>query len=368
MRSGSGRPAGNRRFIPTRVGNASTNDLFDIQAAVHPHACGECSPCTTLMASAIGSSPRVWGMPHVVDDIGNVGRFIPTRVGNAEPQSVAIQSSPVHPHACGECMQAKRFGMDFNGSSPRVWGMPKEKHHALQKHRFIPTRVGNAGTVWRICWNRSVHPHACGECVGFCFRALVRTGSSPRVWGMLRPHGKTRWRRRFIPTRVGNAKGKQLGDANSPVHPHACGECGAGNNKNEMEDGSSPRVWGMHLSGLPAGAIGRFIPTRVGNARTPRPTSTPTSVHPHACGECSVNSRAASVLAGSSPRVWGMQAFGVRVNAGCRFIPTRVGNAFTPAKLVHKIPVHPHACGECTCSGGRTRSPSGSSPRVWGMH
>ncbi len=49
------------RFIPTGVGNTMVQ-ITDAEAdAVHPHGCGEHTPSANALATAAGSSPRVWG-------------------------------------------------------------------------------------------------------------------------------------------------------------------------------------------------------------------------------------------------------------------------------------------------------------------
>ena len=53
-----------------------------------------------------------------------LGRFIPTRVGNADSSPTALIGTA--------------------GSSPRVWGMLTHEWNGQGGIRFIPTRVGNA--------------------------------------------------------------------------------------------------------------------------------------------------------------------------------------------------------------------------------
>ncbi len=111
-------------------------------------------------------------------------RFIPTRVGNTEnPPPIAVLSA-VHPHACGEYADRADCQSASGGSSPRVWGIHLWEHRKLPYDRFIPTRVGNTGIPqkWGIIYK--VHPHACGEYVDFVFNIGVENGSSPRVWGI----------------------------------------------------------------------------------------------------------------------------------------------------------------------------------------
>ena len=202
-------------------------------------------------------------------------------------------------------------------------------------------------------------------------------GSPPRLWG-IRPRPRP-W------------------PACSSVHPHACGEYGGGGG---------------------GGPAGRFTPTPVGNTASalsaPRPIAgspprlwgirigcrsprSPTTVHPHACGEYSPSPSLLFSSFGSPPRLWGIptrkadrealkdgsppRLWGIRKAKGPRFLagrftPTPVGNTFMTAALA--IPmygspprlwgirglnlsqtaldaVHPHACGEYQCRVGAGR-------------
>jgi len=192
------------RFIPTRVGNGSAIYGNVQHQAVHPHACGErCGP-VLVDEQRHGSSPRVWGTDHALIRIGDLGRFIPTRVGNGLRRS-SLQCLPtVHPHACGEREIVSRWVCPHAGSSPRVWGTGGRFAPICSRRRFIPTRVGNGSASRRRSCRSAVHPHACGE-RGRRRRPPQRVdGSSPRVWGTGTPDWRTGQRVRFIPTRVGN--------------------------------------------------------------------------------------------------------------------------------------------------------------------
>ena len=51
--------------------------------SVHPHARGERSILAPPTVAVIGSSPRPWGTHPVARQDLDLGRFIPTPVGNA---------------------------------------------------------------------------------------------------------------------------------------------------------------------------------------------------------------------------------------------------------------------------------------------
>ncbi len=110
------------------------------------------------------------------------------------------------------------------------------------------------------------------------------------------------------------------------VHPHACGERRGHDNNVHDKTGSSPRLWGTEPLKAEQLLDMRFIPTPVGNGTDSGQTSTPTPVHPHACGERTVRMTYAAELDGSSPRLWGTAADMPTCSAYARFIPTPVGN------------------------------------------
>ena len=218
-------------------------------------------------------------------------------------QTFPIQ--PVHPHASGERFDQSKRIASCAGSSPREWGTRQGLNLFVVFRRFIPTRVGNAAIFMRDLSAPTVHPHASGErcCVPAAFRHC--RGSSPREWGTQVNPGCWRFRRRFIPTRVGNAARLRSRQDRGAVHPHASGERKHAIRPRDRDDGSSPREWGTR-----EGAEGhirdrRFIPTRVGNAANRSAVRVRTSVHPHASGERPNNNDAGFVAAGSSPREWG---------------------------------------------------------------
>ena len=79
----------------------------------------------------------------MTDDIGQITRIIPTRVGNTLILQQWPQRAPDHPHACGEHLCFSAAIQVSSGSSPRVWGTPCIAIFAICALRIIPTRVGN---------------------------------------------------------------------------------------------------------------------------------------------------------------------------------------------------------------------------------
>ena len=133
-----------QRFIPTAVGNATTNPTYKPFMAVHPHGCGERVRKLALDIRQTGSSPRLWGTRKNADFLTLIGRFIPTAVGNASTSTAPDSVQSVHPHGCGERYMRWALASGRIGSSPRLWGTLHRVDEMLGIQRFIPTAVGNA--------------------------------------------------------------------------------------------------------------------------------------------------------------------------------------------------------------------------------
>ena len=260
----------NGRFIPTPVGNTVCGTGRTCVLPVHPHARGEHIGEGEGRVEVAGSSPRPWGTPIPAHSVGGQRRFIPTPVGNTWPCRRCRWPWPVHPHARGEHRAFPSTSSTAHGSSPRPWGTPsgrmgycptwrfiptpvgntsklspvdcsfavhphaRGEHEAdlprvVQRQRFIPTPVGNTSAPWRASWPRPVHPHARGEHTSGESRRMRRSGSSPRPWG----------------TRDGRRDRADRGV------------------------GSSPRPWGTRSPRPRSAAGSRFIPTPVGNTDRP---------------------------------------------------------------------------------------------------
>ena len=208
-------------------------------------------------------------------------------MGNTRSHGIGFRDAPVHPHACGEyeCLNENYSLTD--GSSPRMWGILLPQLCFALQSRFIPTHVGNTPTNLKTELVMTVHPHACGEYGCPRIPRYSRFGSSPRMWGIHINHLTWGEAFRFIPTHVGNTNGQQVMGGQRTVHPHACGEYYMDKSGGNQSRGSSPRMWGIQRARKIGHGAARFIPTHVGNTRTPAHNILLLTVHPHACGEYS---------------------------------------------------------------------------------
>ncbi len=196
------------RFIPTHVGSSESKHLLRSRGSVHPHACGEQNHGERCPVSGGGSSPRMWGAGRRSMPQGRSRRFIPTHVGSSLVSASTRASHPVHPHACGEQLYTRVSPSAFFGSSPRMWGADVCDVTVSDAHRFIPTHVGSSDARAHHDHRKAVHPHACGEQKPSFDRSGPPNGSSPRMWGAVRPAVRQVAEYRFIPTHVGSRTDK----------------------------------------------------------------------------------------------------------------------------------------------------------------
>ena len=132
-----------RRFIPTQVGNTYGCRTHQEVDTVHPHTSGEYHDLNDSLSRHRGSSPHKWGIrPYAGKEFLTL-RFIPTQVGNTTLMVRGTTALPVHPHTSGEYCYLSRHCVVGRGSSPHKWGILIKVGQVGFLGRFIPTQVGN---------------------------------------------------------------------------------------------------------------------------------------------------------------------------------------------------------------------------------
>ncbi len=246
------------------------------------------------------------------------------------------------------------------------WEIPRGGANRRSVDRFIPRLWGNIGPAWSPSMSIPAHPHARGEHQAASAAATIDDGSSPHPWGTRRAPGQGQGIPRFIPTPVGNTEASPERTLEQPVHPHTRGEHKSALNVLPFMNGSSPHPWGTQQHDITIERHGRFIPTPVGNTRTPPTTPSTPTVHPHTRGEHHWPRLPPSLFAGSSPHPWGTRSHPPQPPRRRRFIPTPVGNTTSSNPSRRATTVHPHTRGEHRSWSTSWEMNAGSSPHPWG--
>ena len=179
------------------------------------------------------------------------------------------------------------------------------ERHACALGRIIPARAGQTSTTPDSRGRTPDHPRACGANGGVGSSDIVQCGSSPRVRGKLPPIRERRNPLRIIPARAGQTQLKAGVECVPVDHPRACGANYEIRPMGAKEYGSSPRVRGKRAQPGNSGSLIRIIPARAGQTNSNSMWQREYADHPRACGANAALAYAASLAAGSSPRVRG---------------------------------------------------------------
>ncbi len=313
---------------------------------VHPRACGENRKKLVQRSGGRGPSPRVRGKRRPLPRRLLNHRSIPARAGKTRGSGFAATGSTVHPRACGENVVARHLWPIRHGPSPRVRGKQCGKPVRTYRNRSIPARAGKTFAAIK--------------------NAVDIYGPSPRVRGKRAGIVKKNETRRSIPARAGKTPPRSPSTPRAPVHPRACGENARPARHSADGCGPSPRVRGKHNARQGRDPHTRSIPARAGKTSAGASPAGRHSVHPRACGENNVISRADADALGPSPRVRGKPSSRTRPNVGRRSIPARAGKTVPPRSSTICAAVHPRACGENGTQPRPENVRAGPSPRVRG--
>ena len=150
-----------------------------------------------------GSSPRVRGKPGLNSPTVFAPGLIPACAGKTNPHPLAVESpglipacagktncssiaraaATAHPRVCGENLPRLKARTIAPGSSPRVRGKHDARGDKLRRDRLIPACAGKTRGAERRSGKEPAHPRVCGENVAVSSRAMMCSGSSPRVRG-----------------------------------------------------------------------------------------------------------------------------------------------------------------------------------------
>ena len=170
-----------------------------------------------------------------------------------------------HPRVCGEYRMAGRVDDSRSGSSPRVRGILVGVVAEDRLARIIPACAGNTAAFNGVKSVVADHPRVCGEYPKR--RPVVGPGA------------------RIIPACAGNTSMLRTLPLSETDHPRVCGEYPLGTVRPTSWLGSSPRVRGIPPARDDGVRPVRIIPACAGNTRRASAAMSRATDHPRVCGE-----------------------------------------------------------------------------------
>ena len=241
-------PSGCARYIPSRLGRAREADGGGEGLAVHPQSPGESEREGVSADMSRGTSPVAWGERDGLCAAARGMRYIPSRLGRATCSATALARPAVHPQSPGESRQESVQAALSVGTSPVAWG---ERRHSVRCHtrgRYIPSRLGRARLGGRAARGGAVHPQSPGESIAVLPKLIDLLGTSPVAWGEPDDGTGAMDRVRYIPSRLGRAPPPHSNHALAAVHPQSPGESDRVFQRAVAFPGTSPVAWGERLA------------------------------------------------------------------------------------------------------------------------
>ena len=131
------------RIIPAYAGSTYPRFLECCRRWDHPRVCGEHISWSSLMNSAMGSSPRMRGALNLRLKLMDVFGIIPAYAGSTSNHAYLIGSKRDHPRVCGEHADGGREQPSHAGSSPRMRVAPPIRAAFFMPKRIIPAYAGS---------------------------------------------------------------------------------------------------------------------------------------------------------------------------------------------------------------------------------
>ena len=170
----------------------------------------------------------------------------------------------------------------------------------------------------------------------------------------------------IIPAGAGRSRRKARMRACWRDHPRGCGEKYKTPHPRRAREGSSPRVRGEVARGVRALLERGIIPAGAGRRGHVEPHQSTNRDHPRGCGEKSCCRKTSTSARGSSPRVRGEVRILSTTAVSIGIIPAGAGRRASSIQATAFPRDHPRGCGEKGRAAWMSAQKRGSSPRVRG--
>ena len=225
-------------------------------------------------------------------------------------------------------------------------GAPTKRQLNGMNRRIIPADAGSTQGSYSRKYDYQDHPRGCGEHKSLKCVCSSRRGSSPRMRGARRTHGTRITKIRIIPADAGSTLLTFLSSSLHKDHPRGCGEHGTGAHVLHLGGGSSPRMRGARVRYSKKTDSFRIIPADAGSTGVDWDIGDIVKDHPRGCGEHRVSRIRTKSQTGSSPRMRGAPVTGCKAHMEPRIIPADAGSTCEDISIAVSGADHPRGCGE----------------------
>ena len=231
---------------------------------------------------------------------------------------------------------------------------------------IIPAGAGLTALAETMSFVFRDHPRGCGAHTRTSARHSTQWGSSPRVRGSRSSPASCALTLGIIPAGAGLTRRGEPCCGSLWDHPRGCGAHERTVIRNQVEEGSSPRVRGSLQRGSESSAVRGIIPAGAGLTTLPETPAGASRDHPRGCGAHPEGYYFQWIITGSSPRVRGSH---LEVTVNQRFlgiIPAGAGLTQNRCTCIGCPWDHPRGCGAHWSNPNDIVLDPGSSPRVRG--
>ncbi len=354
-------------IIPADAGSTCPETVPRTWRWDHPRGCGEHPAVLVPDARMVGSSPRMRGALHPLEDVVRDTGIIPADAGSTRGASRSTSPCRDHPRGCGEHPTFTVATRERRGSSPRMRGALTDPEPFPAAVGIIPADAGSTGLEPSACVPARDHPRGCGEHLGVIDdlrvdrgiipadagsteRAVIEAaglvGSSPRMRGALEEERRRPPRGGIIPADAGSTQRGGIEHCGIRDHPRGCGEHTFVDDIRGAYEGSSPRMRGAPGIRLRVAVRRGIIPADAGSTSSGPRVAGWRRDHPRGCGEHSRIAGNAVRAPGSSPRMRGAHGGSAVGDVRSGIIPADAGSTRMMRPPFSGDRDHPRGCGE----------------------
>ena len=171
--------------IPAYAGEPLAYDLSQIEARVYPRVCGGASITTRFGISWEGLSPRMRGSRRSTRPTRPRMGSIPAYAGEPDTRRIHLADRRVYPRVCGGALRHLPNRHSLKGLSPRMRGSLIEQLHYSLRVGSIPAYAGEPALAEGKLSALRVYPRVCGGACPSCDSPMACSGLSPRMRGSL---------------------------------------------------------------------------------------------------------------------------------------------------------------------------------------